>query len=457
MDDIKPIIGMEAEQALLGACLHSKTAFEIAQKIVSPDDFCEELHRELWEVMLGIHCEGAEIKPTSVIIRLSNEIKTINIDGMTVSQYLSRLYAEVTSIIDARWIAIEVKKSATRRRIIALSQTIEQKCLTDFKILPSEIAKEAIIGFDDINKSVSINTNPVVDSKQFFANMLQEIEDTQAQDGLIGVTTGLASLDHIIGGMCASDLVILAGRPGMGKSALAGSMMLSAAKQGAGCLFFSLEMSANQLAYRMASEYLYERRRLPYSAIMRGTIDDNAKYLLQSIHWDLSKLPFRIDPTPAISVAQIAIQCRKYKAELMEAGQDLKVVFVDYLQLVKPATSYRGNKVAETTEVSNSLKGLAKELGVCVVALSQLSRSGEQEKDKRPQLHHLRDSGAIEQDANIVIFPFREEYYLKKDNLPVPPNVEKIIELHVAKNRNGEEGRPRVRCDIAYNHFSEIQ
>lgn len=457
MEQSKAIIGLEAEQALLGSCLHSQKAFEDAQKIVTAEDFGEQLHAIIWSIMWDIRAEGANVTPITIVARATPETKAVKIADATFQQYIVSLYTNATSINDAHWFATEVKKSATRRRILGLSKDIYHRAMSDFSVLPVEIAKDAINEFDGVHQSVVINTNPVVDADKLIAQMLQEIEDRQAGKGSASVTTGLKALDTLIGGLNPSDLVILAGRPGMGKSALATSLMLSAAKAGAGCFFASLEMSSNQIAYRLASEHLYERRKASYSSMMNADVDPHLKQMLLAVHRNLCKLPFRIDPTPAITVPQLAIACRKYQAELIEQGKELRVVFVDYLQLMKPTTNYRGNKVAETTEISNGLKALAKELNVCVVALSQLSRAGEQGDDKRPQLHHLRDSGAIEQDANIVLFPYREEYYLQKSGQLVPFEKQNKIEIHVAKNRNGEEGKPVFNCDIAFNHFSDLE
>ncbi len=450
------IIGIEAEQALFGAILHSSAAFDVTQKILSSDDFGEPIHKKMWETFVSIRSEGAEIKVISLLSRLPPDVKNIQIGTCTFQQYVVGLYTNAPSVIDAKWFAYEVKKSSSRRKLLEISKQIEQKALADFESMPSDITRHAIDQLDSVYQSQSLNLNPIVDSGQAFTSMLQEVEDTQAKGGITGVSTGFKSLDNIIGGLSPSDLVIVAGRPGMGKSAFAGSMMLSAARAGAGCIFFSLEMSSNQLIYRLASEYLYPQRKVMYSAIMRGSLRQSEKDDLHFIHHEISKLSFRIDPTPAITVAQMALQSRKYKSELEEKGKELKIIFVDYLQIVKATTNYRGNKVAETTEVSNSLKALAKDLNVCVVALSQMSRGGESDELKRPQLHHLRESGAIEQDANIVLFPFREEYYLKKQGKPVSFESENKIEILVAKNRNGSEGTVVLNCDIAYNHFSDL-
>jgi replicative DNA helicase len=292
--------------------------------------------------------------------------------------------------------------------------------------------------------------------------------------GVVGLTTGLLEMDKLLGGLQRSDLLILAGRPSMGKTALAVNVAYNAClslsqkardeniplKEAGSVGFFSLEMSAEQLSTRMLSS----ASKLNSSKIFNGKISSDEFSHLVRVSNEMSSMPFFIDDTPALSIAGLRTRARRLKRM-----HNLKLIVVDYLQLLRGSTSLAlNNRVQEVSEITQGLKAVAKELDVPVVALSQLSRAVEQREDKRPLLSDLRESGSIEQDADVVMFIYREEYYLSRQ-MPSESDDKKmqawqmdmdramnVAEVIVAKHRNGPIGNVRLRFDASLTQFSNL-
>ncbi len=284
------------------------------------------------------------------------------------------------------------------------------------------------------------------------------IRAMENKSGLSGLSSGIKALDEKMGGLQASDLIIVAARPGMGKTSLATNIAYSLAKSGVSVGFFSLEMSKDQLATRVISEVA----RVPSSDIRRGNLKDFEAQRLKEAAASLKSIPLHIDDQPGLTLATIRSRARRLKRE-----RGLGCIIVDYMQLMSPGTSYRGNRVQEVSEISVGLKSLAKELNVPVIALSQLSRQVESREDKRPLLSDLRESGSIEQDADVVLFVFRKEYYLRL-NEPSPDSPKHVewmadmereygkAELIIAKQRHGPTGTVEVRFDGLTTSFSDV-
>jgi replicative DNA helicase len=244
----------------------------------------------------------------------------------------------------------------------------------------------------------------------------------------------------------------------MGKTAVACSMALTAAQKGLGVAYISLEMHAQELTDRFLSDEA-ERKynvRLPYDEIKKGTLGEDQREAVHKARYSVSELPLEIEQQGGLTLAQILIRCRHISETMEKRGTPLSIVFIDHIGLVA-AQQNRGSRYADTTEISNGVKNLAKELNVPIVVLSQLSRSIESRDDKRPMLSDLRDTGSLEQDADVVIFPYRESYYLGKKKDKKPEEAERHfetmnqIDVHVAKNRNGPEGHVTLYCDMASN------
>ncbi len=409
---------IEAEQSLLGAILVNNDAFYRVSDFLEPKHFYEPIHQTIYDTAGSLIRMGKIATPVTLKTFLPAET---DIGGMTVGQYLARLAAEATTIINAQDYGRTIYDLALRRDLIG-------------------------IGEDMVNVAYEAP----------------------------GIATGLRDLDVKMGGLQPSDLIIVAGRPGMGKTALATNIAYNVAKahraeiqadgtsksvNGGIVGFFSCEMSAEQLATRIIAE----RTGIPSSTIRRGGITEGDFDKIRDYSIELQSLPFYVDETGGLSISQLTARARRLKRQ---KGLDLLVV--DYIQLLQ-GSGKRGNdnRVQEVTEITTSLKALAKELNVPVVALSQLSRQVESRDDKRPQLSDLRESGSIEQDADVVMFVFREEYYLaNKEPRAGTPEYEKWqldmslvhgkAEVIIGKQRHGPTGSVELQFDAAVTRFGDL-
>jgi replicative DNA helicase len=407
---------LDAEQALLGAILVNNEAFYRVSDFLEPGHFFEELHRRIFEIAASLIKAGKVATP----ITLKTFLGDHDLGGMTVSQYLARLAAEATTIINAEAYGRTIFDLAVRRNLITIGEEMVNLAYdAPVEATPRDQIEEAE------RRLFSLAETGRADAGfQRFADALTGAIDMAAaafkrEGKLSGIATGLHDLDRMMGGLQPSDLVILAGRPAMGKTSLATNIAFNIAKAYAGekqpdgavktvnggvVGFFSLEMSAEQLATRIIAE----QSGVASYKIRRGDISEQDFYKITDVAREMQTIPFYIDQTGGISIAQLTARARRLKRQ---RGLDLLVI--DYLQLLSGSSKKGDNRVQELTEITTGLKALAKELAVPVVALSQLSRQVENRDDKRPQLSDLRESGSIEQDADVVMFVYREEYYLK--------------------------------------------
>jgi replicative DNA helicase len=409
---------IEAEQALLGAILVNNDAFYRVSDFLEPGHFFEPLHQKIFELAGSLIRAGKIATPVTLKTFLPADL---DVGGLTVSQYLARLAAEATTVINAADYGRTIYDLATRRSLILIGDemvNVAYDAPVDF--VPQDQIEDAERRLYELAE-----TGRYGSGFQRFASALTTAVDMAARayqrDGkLSGLATGLSDLDRLMGGLQPSDLVILAGRPGMGKTALATNIAYNVAKHWRGEIqadgrettidggkvgFFSLEMSAEQLATRIISE----QAEIASHKIRRGQIHASDFDRIVATAREMENIPLFIDETGGLSIAQLSARARRLKRQ---RGLDLLVI--DYIQLLQ-GSSRRAleGRVQEVTEITTSLKALAKELNVPVLALSQLSRQVENREDKRPQLSDLRESGSIEQDADVVLFVFREEYYLK--------------------------------------------
>src|SRR6202451_886635 len=410
---------IEAEQALLGAILVNNEAFYRVSDFLEPKHFLETIHQRVFELAASLIRAGKLATPATLKTFLPAEL---DIAGLSLNQYLARLAAEATTIINAEDYGRTVYDLSIRRDLITIGEDMVNLAYD----APVDATPQSHIEDAERKLYELAETGRYESGFQRFAQALTSAVDLAAlayQRGgsLSGLATGLTDLDARMGGLQQSDLIILAGRPGMGKTALATNIAYNVARafaqgdvradghretvNGGVVGFFSLGMAAEQLATRIISE----QTGIPSNKIRRGAIDESEFEKIKDVSIELQKLPFYVDETGGLSIGQLAARARRLKRQ---RGLDLLVI--DYVQLLQ-GNSRRAaeNWVQEITEITTRLKALAKELNIPIMALSQLSRQVENRDDKRPQLSDLRESGSIEQDADVVLFVFREEYYLE--------------------------------------------
>ena len=463
---------IEAEQALLGAILVNNDAFYRVSDFLKPVHLFEPLHRKIFEVAGDIIRMGKTANPVTIKTFLPADER---IGELTMAQYLARLAAEAVTIINAEDYGRAIYDLALRRSLITIGEDMvnvaydapldmpPRNQIEDTERRLFELAETGRYdgGFQSFNDAVALAIDMAGAAYQ--------------RDGhLSGISTGIHSLDLKMGGLQSSDLIILAGRPGMGKTSLATNIAYNIAaayeadpqpdgtikaRNGGIVGFYSLEMSAEQLATRIISE----QTEVSSSKIRRGDITEPDFEKLVACSQMMQKIPLYIDQTGGISIAQLAARARRLKRQ---RGLDLLVI--DYVQLMTGSKRAGDNRVQEITEITTGLKALAKELNVPIVALSQLSRQVESREDKRPQLSDLRESGSIEQDADVVLFVFREEYYVKNEEPrdELDPKYEEwkqrfdkvkgAADVIVAKQRHGPTGTVRLSFQAEFTRFSDL-
>ncbi len=399
------------------------------------------------------------------IALLSSETKEADIAGLTGSQYVARLAAEATTVVNAPDFARVIAEHSDRRKIIKAAETMT--AAANIETSPATLAVDCIGALDEIaSRYIDRHTAPVSFARAA-ERSIGRMQEAMTNGGKItGITTGLRDLDAKLNGLQRGDYIILAGRPGMGKSGLAISSMRQVAEQRANVLLFSLEMPADRVADRMLSDALYNvRSPITYFNIVRGNVSNEQAEAIIDAQRAMRGLSIKIDPQSALTASQIAARARRHKQLLEHKGRTLDLVIVDHLHIMRASSRYAGNRVAEITEISAGLKALAKELNVPVMALAQLSRQVEHRDDKRPTMADLRDSGSIEQDADAILFLYREAYYLEaplddpvKDQARIArlAEVKNLLELKVAKQRNGPTGTVKLFFDPASNAARNI-
>jgi replicative DNA helicase len=460
---------IEVEQALLGAILVDNQAIERISSILKAEDFYDPLHQRLYEVMLNASERGGMVlTPLTLHAAMKADPGLIEVGGHA---YLAGLVQAAPAIPNVRDLARILHDLAVRRTLIGIGEDIVNTAYeAPHDKPPKEQIEEAEKALYRVSESSKYGQGPI-DFAESLRRTVELAEKAQQRGGRIsGLVTGFTDIDSLLGGLQPSDLIILAGRPGMGKTSLATNMAFYTARaytqdiesgaevpRGAPVLFFSLEMAAQQLSARILSEAC----EIEMWKIRNGrfTEDEWEKFVLSM--QELSTLPLYIDDTGGISVAQIAARARRLKRE-----KGIGCVMIDHIQLVA-GSGRTENRVQELTEISKSLKVLAKELDCPVVALSQLSRAVDARDDKRPVLSDLRESGSIEQDADVVMFVYREEYYLKtREPDPGSPDhakwMEKLdratnrAEVIVEKHRHGATNKIDLQFDARYTRFSNL-
>ena len=463
---------IEVEQALLGAILVNNEAFYRVSDFLEPRHFFEPLHNKIYELAGSLVRQGKVASPVTLKTFLPADL---DVAGLNASQYLARLAAEATTVINAEDYGRTIYDLAIRRDLILIGEDMVNIAYD----APVDLAPAAQIEDAERKLYEIAETGKYDGGFQRFAQALTTAVDMAAhayqRDGkLSGIATSLKDLDRMMGGLQKSDLVIVAGRPGMGKTALATNIAYNIARAWRGDVqadgrtatinggivgFFSLEMSAEQLATRIVSE----QTEIPSYRIRRGEIDTTDFDRIVETAREIEALPLYIDETGGLSVAQLAARARRLKRQ---RGLDLLVV--DYIQLLQGSMRRAAEgRVQEVTEITTSLKALAKELSIPIVALSQLSRQVENREDKRPQLSDLRESGSIEQDADVVLFVFREEYYLRnrepragtEEHFKWQAEMEEVhgkAEVIIGKQRHGPTGTVPLQFKADVTRFADL-
>ena len=472
-------VNFEAEQALLGALLSNNDVMERISDYLEPDHFADPAHQRIFEACKTLIDRNQLATPVTLKNYFDQREELIDVGG---AQYLAKLAGSVVSIINAGEYAKTIHDLHLRRELIGLGERVVNEAFTYDLDRPAsvqiETAEEQLFGLAETG-SAEAELTPF---NKALAEAILQAESAYKREGqLSGVPTGLRDLDELLGGLHKSDLLILAARPAMGKTALATNIGFNAARRlkyeetasgerkavdGAVVGIFSLEMSSEQLATRI----LAEQSEISSEKIRRGELNEEDFNKLVQVQSDLDRLPIYIDDTPAISVSQLRTRARRLKRR-----HDLGLIIVDYLQLMRPSGSARSeNRVQEISDISRGLKAIAKELNVPVLALSQLSRAVEQREDKHPQLADLRESGSIEQDADVVMFIYRDQYYLEKAEPTRRPDEDQtkfderysawqqrceeaygLAEVIVAKQRHGPTGKRMFHFDGATTKFSD--
>ncbi|MGE0736491.1 MAG: replicative DNA helicase [Alphaproteobacteria bacterium] len=467
-----PPHNFEAEMALLGAILANNRAYDAVSEFLLDDHFADRRHGRIYAACARLIDNGLIADPVTLKNLFEQDGALEEIGG---AGYLARLAASVVTIINAKDYGQTIYDRFLRRALInigsdtanrAYDMTLDYDAKMQIEIAETELYNLAMSG--DYER----------DFKDFGQAMTEAVRSAEAafkrEGNLAGIATHLIDVDKLLGGLHTSDLLILAGRPSMGKTALATNIAFNAAKafrtetdeagqekvvDGAVVAFFSLEMSAEELATRI----LAEQSGISSHKIRRGEISHDEFPRLAQVAQELNRLPLYIDDTAGLTVSALRTRARR-----LQRQKKMSLIIVDYLQLLRPSMGTRPeNRVQELSEITRSLKNLAKDLKVPIVALSQLSRQVENRDDKRPQLADLRESGSIEQDADVVMFVYREEYYLARTEPPEGTEkhtewqvnmdrVHNMAELIIGKQRHGPIGTVKLYFDPTLTKFDNL-
>lgn len=451
------------EQTIIGALLYNNTHCDIVSEILTPDNFYEKLHQRIFEKIFNIYDQGLTADPLTLshFIRQDDAFKDKQEDGV---KYLKELLNKSLSLINIKQLAKTIKQYYLMRKT-------EELCIdTIEKIRKSNDTSNITDQLENIeNKIFELNSDKIDTihkTNTITAKSLNKIKETIKNDNpTTGISTGFIDMDSILDGLHGSDLIILAARPSMGKTALAINIAVNIANnfyqtnQKKSVAFVSLEMSAEQLMLRIIAM----QSEINIHALRRGMITkDQLNAVEQTINSHINKLPLIIDDSPSITISSLRTRLRRLKRK-----ENIECVFIDYLQLIKSKNNSE-NRVNEISEITQSLKSLAKELDVPIIALSQLSRAVESRDDKLPQLSDLRESGSIEQDADVVMFIYREAYYEERKKpeegtqkfTAWQQKMESIMnqaDIIIAKHRNGPIGFRKLFFDRNITVFNNYK
>ena len=452
---------IEAEQSVIGSILLTNEIFDEISTIISSKNFYDPMHQKIFSAIESLIYKGMLANPITLKNYFENEKDEIN-----VPEYLVKITKFSTSTRQAIEYSKIIYDNFVRRELIKISEnTIDVAKLNDLNMSGQSIIENSEKLLFDLAEKGSFNSSLVKFDEAMKLTIEMASNAYKNEEGIVGVPTGLRDIDDRLGGLHQSDLIIIAGRPSMGKTALATNIAFNAAsklqekQKKSSVAFFSLEMSSEQLSTRI----LAEQSRIPSNDIRRGRISEDQFDKFIETSKNVSELPLYIDETPAISIAALSNRARRIKRIY---GVDL--IVIDYIQLMRGGVNAKDGRVQEISEITQGLKALAKELNVPVLALSQLSRAVEQRDQKKPQLSDLRESGSIEQDADVVMFVYREAYYLEKQEPKVATvehaewqakmnEVSNLAEIIIGKQRHGPTGNILLEFEAMFTKFRDTQ
>ncbi len=460
-NDVKELPNnIEAEQAVIGSILVTNEIFDEINILLSSKNFFDPMHQKIFSAIEKLIYSGMLANPITLKNYFENEKDDINIP-----EYLVKITKFSTSTRQSVEYSKLIYDLYVKRELIKISENIiDTAKLNDLDNNGQTIIESSERALFDLAEKGSFSSSLVKFDEAMRLTIEMASNAYKNEEGIVGVPSGLKDLDDRLGGLHKSDLVIIAGRPSMGKTALATNIAFNAAQKiqedgKKSCIaFFSLEMSSEQLSTRI----LAEQSRIKSNDIRRGKISEEQFDKFIETSKNIAELPLYIDETPAISIAALSNRARRIKRIY-----GLDMVVIDYIQLMR-ASNTRDGRVQEISEITQGLKALAKELSVPVLALSQLSRAVEQRDDKKPQLADLRESGSIEQDADVVMFVYREAYYLERKE-PRPATVEhaewqakmnevsNLAEIIISKQRHGPTGNIMLEFEAMFTKFKDYQ
>jgi len=452
---------IEAEQSVIGSILVSNEIFDEVNTIISNKNFFDPMHQKIFSAIENLIYKGMLANPITLKNYFENEK-----DDLNVPEYLVKITKFSTSSRQAIEYSKIIYDMYVRRELIKISEnTIDTAKLSDLNVSGQNIIENSEKLLFDLAEKGSSGSALIKFDEAMKLTIEMASNAYKNEEGIVGVPTGLRDLDDRLGGLHKSDLIIIAGRPSMGKTALATNIAFNAAQKmqetgkKTSVAFFSLEMSSEQLSTRI----LAEQSKIKSNDIRRGKISEEQFDKFIEVSKNVSELPLFIDETPAISIAALSNRARRIKRL-----HGLDLIVVDYIQLMRASISNKDGRVQEISEITQGLKAIAKELSVPVLALSQLSRQVEQRDNHKPQLSDLRESGSIEQDADVVMFVYREAYYLERKE-PRPATVEhaewqakmnevsNLAEILIGKQRHGPTGNIMLEFEAMFTKFKDRQ
>jgi len=450
----------EAEQAVLGAVLADNSVFDRLAGTIKPEDFYEELHGDLFKAISDLINDGRRAD----IVTLSPVLKGRKIGEVDAASYVYALPDMAPAAPEQLWdYAQEIARYAAQRSILAASRDLARGAAK----IGADLADATSRAVERIDRALDRTRAQEETAKPAGAFGFDAIEAYDAEGQ--SLSTGLKSLDDITGGLFLQELSIIGGRPGMGKSTFATTLAFNIANAGTGVYYLSLEMAGVPLAQRILSSmcYVSPTNCIPYEKFRKRQLQPSEIAALKTAARDLERLPFIIETKAGLNLLQIRASVRKAQAEIEARGKHLRFIVVDYLGLVEPSHQWRDNRVQQLAELTKGFREMAKAMNAHVCLLVQLNREVEKREDKRPQLHDLRESGAIEQDADLVMLCYRQEYYVQREGEYKDPvkeqdrqdrlhACENKLDIIIPKQRMGEVGVRTLFCSVANNRIDDL-
>ena len=430
-------MSLEAEEALLGAVLLEPKSYLTIAAFLNGEDFFLKRHEYIWNAFSRLQERNDAID----YVTLARELQAMSVlDEIGGQAYLTNLVNKTPSAVHAEVYGEMVSRTSTRRKMLIAADTIRQTALDEELPIDKVISEAEQALFNVSNSQIKREFVPIWEAVSDYYDEIEKLLELGA--GTVGIPTGFKGLDGLLGGLQKSDLVVFAGRPGMGKTSWILTVAMQAARRGARVAIFTMEMGVEQMVQRLLSM----ETGIKIGQLRTANINPREQTRLTEAIGRISNLPLFIDDTPSITPIEMRTKCRRLQHEY-----GLDMVMVDYMQLMSAGKAYENNRVQEISYISRALKELARELNVCVLSTAQLSRAVEQRQDKRPQLSDLRESGSIEQDADAVMFLYRDEVY-NPDTTEFPNQAEVML----SKHRHGPTGKVELYFEKSITKFMDV-